>query len=72
MPTYHQLTFTGLELKGLWVRATGGDTSADTLLDQAADHAVDKLYRTERGMPRKGYAPITPVRGPDLDVRSAP
>jgi hypothetical protein len=69
MPHYHQLSFTGLELKALWVLATGGTTTGDALLDQAGAAAVDKLYRAERGMPRKGYAPIAPVRGPDLDVR---
>ena len=68
MPTYHQLTFTTLELKGLWVRATGGDTSGDPLLDQSAESALDKVYRTEKGMPRKGFPPITPKRGADLDL----
>jgi hypothetical protein len=49
----HQLSLTGLELKGLWIRATGGTTASDELLDQAAENAIDKLYREEKGMPRR-------------------
>lgn len=55
MAKQHQLSFTGLELKGLWIKATGGDTSADPLLDKAADNAIDKVYREEHGMPRKAH-----------------
>lgn len=58
MPNYHQLSFTKLELTGLWVRATGGSTSNDTALDLAAESAIDKLYRADRGLP----APRPPQR----------
>ena len=44
------LTFTMLELKGLWIRATGGNTSRDKELDQAAETAVDKVWRAEKRM----------------------
>lgn len=53
MAKHHQLSFTGLELKGLWIRATGGTIDGDPLLDQAAENAIDKLYREEKGMPRR-------------------
>jgi hypothetical protein len=69
MPNYKTVAFTLLELKGLWIRATGGTTSSDVLLDQAAEAAIDKVYRTEKGMPRKGHAPGTTHRGPELDLR---
>jgi hypothetical protein len=49
----YQLSFTPLELKGLWVLATGGSTAGDDCLEQAAQNAIDKLYRAEKGMPRR-------------------
>ena len=71
MPKWHQVSFPGLELKALWVRATGGDTSNDTLLDQAGDIAVDKLYRAEKGLPRRANPEPVGGRtaGPPLDLR---
>lgn len=53
MPHMHQLAFTSLELKALWVRATGGKTDHDLMLDRAAERAIDKVYREEQGMTRK-------------------
>lgn len=50
MPHWNQVSFSDLELKGLWIRATGGDTSADALMDEAAERAVQKIYRAEKGM----------------------
>jgi hypothetical protein len=47
---WHQISLTGLELKGLWVRATGGSTKDDEILDLAAEKALEKLYRAESGM----------------------
>lgn len=45
-----QLSLTRLELKGLWIRATGGSTEGDVGLDLAAEKAIEKLYRAESGM----------------------
>ncbi len=53
MPKWHTIAFTGLELRGLWVRCTGGDTASDPTLDMAAEIALDKIWRTENGMPRR-------------------
>lgn len=57
MPQWHQLSFTSLQLKGLWIRATGGTTEHDEILDRATDEAVDKLYRAEKGMGKKPGPP---------------
>jgi hypothetical protein len=71
MPHMHQLCFTGLELKGLWVRLTGGSMADDPVLQQATENALDKIYRAEKGMKRA--APPKPEsakrRGPELDTR---
>lgn len=71
MPHMHQLSFTGLELRGLWVKLTGGSTDGDELLDAATERALEKIYRAENGMKRP--APPKPEgskrRGPELDVQ---
>lgn len=70
MPRYQTVAFTLLELKGLWVRATGGKISAqDPLLHQAAENAIDKVYRRLRGMGKRPTPPKVPRRGPPLELQ---
>ena len=44
------VSFTQLELRGLLVRLTGGDTKADPTLDLAAEKGLEKMFRAENGM----------------------
>jgi hypothetical protein len=75
MPAYRQVSLTALECKALWLIADIGysmpcpDLERDPALESAAERALDKVYRAERGMPRKGHPPGTTHRGPELDVR---
>lgn len=50
MAQWHTIAFTSLELRGLWVKATGGSTDGDPLLEEAAEHAIEKVHRAETGM----------------------
>lgn len=70
MPTWKTIAFTTLELKGLWLKATGA-TITDETLDQAGENAIDKVYRAEKGMPRKANPepPGGKKAGPPLDLR---
>lgn len=79
MPHMHQLAFTGLELKALWLIADIGyhlpnpDLEKDPDLESAAERALDKVYRAEKGM--KGRQAVgaaarhAETRGPELDTR---
>lgn len=79
MPHYTQISFTTLELKALWLIADIGYHTPDSSLDAdedlvaAAERALDKVWRAEKGMKgrqdlgaaaRKGE-----TRGPELDTR---
>lgn len=77
MPSYRQITFTALETKALWLIADMGyampnpDLERDSELEAAAERALDKVYRADRGMGRR----VEPEQrqagrtGPGLDLR---
>lgn len=76
MPSYKQVTFTTLELKGLLLRAeiqaktTCPEIDRDPELAKAADNALDKLMRAHLGVGRKPSPPPSqPHRGPELNLR---
>jgi hypothetical protein len=73
MATQKQISFTTLECKALWIVADIGlsmpcpELERDPDLEAAATRALDKVYRADRGIPRKGANP-NPVRGAELDL----
>ena len=73
MPSYKTVAFTLLELKALWIIADIGysmpcpELERDELLESAAESALDKVYRAEKGMPRRG-ANLNPKRGAEIDL----
>jgi hypothetical protein len=77
VPTYKQISLTVLECKALWLIADIGYHTPNTSLDDdadlqaAADRALDKVWRAEKGMTRKGHPPGDNIgpRGPGLDLR---
>jgi hypothetical protein len=63
MPEQRPVFLSWIEAKGLWVRATGGDTSRDPVLDQGAEDALAKVYQAEldlRNAERRLPAPEDP------------
>ncbi len=79
MAHYTQISFTTLELKALWIIADIGYHTPDSPLDNdadleaAAERALDKVWRAEKGMPGRqslgAAARTSETRGPELDVR---
>lgn len=73
---YRTLTLTSLECKALWLCADIGyqmpnpDLERDPELEAAAERALDKVYRAEKGMGPRPTPPKNPRRGPYLDLRN--
>lgn len=72
MAKWHTIAFTSLELRGLWVKATGGSTAGDPLLEEAAERAIEKVHRAESGMNPQRMArvkrPEDKRRGPEIKI----
>lgn len=76
MPSYKQISLTVLECKALWLIADIGYHTPQTSLGDdpdlqaAAERALDKVWRAEKGYHRKGHPPgeNTGARGPGLDL----
>lgn len=77
MPANRQIALTYLECKALWLIADMGyampnpDLEKDPELEAAAERALDKVYRADRGigrrvLPKQRQAGRT---GPGLDLR---